>query len=203
MAYLNPSSLDIFRDKFKFLLKNNKLLEALQHAEKMAMLFEAFQTESSMCKAMLSTTIILLSLGDIVKAEQIYLQEHLNNSTYLNSKECKLADEFILAFKNYDIELLEKTQASPSLNYIEREIQDLARKLSLLSVKTEGERSLNKISKEMSKMMSSGVPLVSSKDEAFDEFGNLIESPRKGDADSGNIGKAEYYDTGDDEIDLT
>jgi hypothetical protein len=73
--------------------------------------------------------------GDVVKAEQVYLQDHLNNSIYLSSKECKMADEFILAFKNYDLELLEDTKNDQNLNYVDREIQNLARKLNFKAKK--------------------------------------------------------------------
>ena len=135
ISQLHPGSLEIFRDKFNFLLKQSMYIDALPHAERMIVLFQAFGSDNSMTKIMLAITILYLTLGDVVKAEQTYLQEHLNNSTYLNSKECKLADELIMAFKNFDVELLDKTLSSPDLNYIDREIQSLARKLTLKSKK--------------------------------------------------------------------
>ena len=135
ISQLHPGSLEIFRDKFNFLLKQSMYIEALAHAERMISLFQAFGSDNSMTKTMLAITILYLTLGDVVKAEQTYLQEHLNNTTYLNSKECKLADELVMAFKNFDVELLDKTLSSPDLNYIDREIQNLARKLTLKSKK--------------------------------------------------------------------
>lgn len=134
---LHPGSLEMFRDKFNFLLKQAMYTDALTHASRMISLFRGFGSDNSMTKTMLAITVLQLTVGDVVKAEQTHLQEHFNNSTYLNSKECKLADEFIMAFKNFDGELLVQTQAAPDLNYVDREIQNLARKLTFKSKKKE------------------------------------------------------------------
>ena len=137
ISQLHPGSLEMFRDKFNFLLKQSMYTDALTHASRMIALFRGFGTDNSMMKTMLAITILQLTLGDVVKAEQTHLQDHFNNSAYLNSKECKLADDFIIAFKNFDVELLDQTQTAPDLNYVDREIQNLARKLTFKSKKKE------------------------------------------------------------------
>jgi signal recognition particle subunit SRP54 len=49
----------------------------VEDVSRMVKQFEAFESEPSMCKSMASVIIILLSLGDVVQADQTYLQEHL------------------------------------------------------------------------------------------------------------------------------
>ena len=194
MGTLHPQVLEMFRDKFNFLVQHDMLTDAILHAEKMVDLFEAFESESSMCKMMFSITVLTLSSGDVVKAEQVYLQQHLNSSTYINSKECKMADDFILAFKNYDLDLLDKALACPDLNYVDREIQKIARRLSFLNSKTAAERSLDKMSKDLNCLaLSSGIASSVVAD-AFDDNGDLVE---------GVVGTVEYNDIIEDEIDLT
>lgn len=77
---------------------------ALKHEQLLVRVFAAFEMESSMCKAMCGVTILQLAMGDVVQAEQTFLQEHLNNKQYLNSQECRLAETFINAIKNHDID---------------------------------------------------------------------------------------------------
>ena len=148
---LHPGSIEMFRDKFNFLLKQSMYADALAHAPRMTALFQGFGSENSMTKTMLAVTILHLTLGDVVKAEQIHLQDHFNNSTYLNSKECKIADDLIMAFKIFDADLLEKTQGMPDLNYVDREIQNLARKLSLKS-KKKRDNEVKSVTKEVDNM---------------------------------------------------
>lgn len=67
VARLNPYTLEIARSVLSFTLKENNLKDGLALAQRMVVLFRAFESESSMCKAMLTITIIELSLGDYVK----------------------------------------------------------------------------------------------------------------------------------------
>jgi hypothetical protein len=59
--------------------------------------------------------------------------DHLSSSAYLKANESKLAEEFIMAFKQMDIDLLDAAQKSHLLINLERDIQGIARSLSLLS----------------------------------------------------------------------
>ena len=49
-----PQALDVFRDSFKFLLKMDKIDEAIVLGGRMVLLFQAFGSESSMSKMMIS-----------------------------------------------------------------------------------------------------------------------------------------------------
>jgi hypothetical protein len=59
--------------------------------------------------------------------------EHLSSSAYLKANESKLAEDFIMAFKQMDIDMLDAAQKSHLLINLDREIQGIARSLSLLS----------------------------------------------------------------------
>lgn len=98
-------------------------------------LYDAFQNESSLCKQFLSISILQLSLGDVVLADQTYLNNHLNNTVYLTSKESEVAELFIMGFKRQDLDKLDEGKRHVHLNYLEYEIQTIAKKLSLFKSK--------------------------------------------------------------------
>ncbi len=80
---IHPASLELFRTALSFFISTAHYKEALTLANRMADIFLAFENESSMCKMFLTITLIQLTLGDAVQAQQTYLQEHLNSNTYL------------------------------------------------------------------------------------------------------------------------
>lgn len=136
LGKVNINIRDILREAFKYTLKRGEkdsksLKDALSLAKRMAKQFEAFESEPSMCKSMASVTIILLSMGDVVQADQTYLQEHLDNKHYITSNECKVIDKFIMAFKNSDLDLLDDAQKGENLFYLDPEMQSWAKSLSL------------------------------------------------------------------------
>jgi NMD protein affecting ribosome stability and mRNA decay len=201
---LPPIVIDIYRDTFTFYLRNAMIDDALTHTAKLVTLYEAMQTQSSAFKTLFSVTILLLSKGDVVSADHTYLQEHLNNAQYISSRECALAEDFITAFKNYDSERLAVAQASSTLHFMDREIIEYARRLSLFTAKTQEERVFKKLSHEMESMTVGGVKasstvVVNDTDDPFDENGDLKAQS----AQLPTIGQSTYHDTGDDEIDLT
>ena len=135
LSKVNIGIRDVLRDAFKFSLRGGKtrLLDALKLAQRMVKQFEAFDSEPSMCKAMAAVVIILLTMRDVVQAEQTYLQEFLGNRHFIASNECKVVDKFLLAYKNSDIDMLDDAQKGENLFYFDAEIQPLAKALSLFS----------------------------------------------------------------------
>ena len=130
-------TLDIYRLYFKLLVKADKSTnELINVAQRIIDISDAFQIESTMCKFMLAITFLQLFSGDIVLADQTYLNNHLNNSLYIRSKECELADDFIAAFKRQDAEKLELTQKNNHMNYLDKEIQILGLRLTLFKPKS-------------------------------------------------------------------
>ena len=107
MGRLHPNALATMRDAFAFLLSDKRTVKdgsALKHAHRMVRLLRGFEMESSMCKAMCAVTILQLAMGDIAQADATFLQDHLDNKQYIASRECRLAEDFIMATKTHDVD---------------------------------------------------------------------------------------------------
>jgi hypothetical protein len=57
----------------------------------------------------------------------------LGNPTYLKSQEAAVAEDFINAFKNFDIEALDKARSPVDIMYVDSDFQDFARNLSFMA----------------------------------------------------------------------
>lgn len=68
----------------------------------------------------------------LLQADKTFLQSHLGNSVYLKGNESAVAENFLNAFKNYDIELLDKARGPGSVMYVDPDFQDFARALSFM-----------------------------------------------------------------------
>lgn len=131
---LAPPIIEILRNLFLLLVREKMHTEALTLTDIMINVFIAFGLESSLCKTMIAVTLLNLTLGDFVKAKNVYLNEHLNNKQFIRSKECELTDLFITAYSNDDIVSFDKAKASYYLNSnLDPEIRRLALDLSLIS----------------------------------------------------------------------
>jgi len=131
--------LDVLRQAFKFALRKDisqgqlNFSDSLILALRMVSVFEAFEQEGSMCKAMAAVIIIKLTMRDVIGADQLYLQEYLSNKPFIQSKECQVVDKLLLAFKNHDIDALEEATRGQGLFCLDLEVQSLAKRLSLFS----------------------------------------------------------------------
>jgi gluconate kinase len=76
--------------------------------------------------------LLIIWNGLLLQADRTFL-EHLSNTAYLKSTECKLAEDFLQAFKQMDVDLLDEAQRSHHLIHLDRDVQNLARKLSLMA----------------------------------------------------------------------
>jgi len=130
-------TIDAMRDILKFLLKGRLIKQALIFLPRMIALYSLQGYESLMCKAMVTLTFLQLEIGDVVLADKTFVQDHLSSSLYLRSPECKLAEDFITAFKNMDPTQLETVQSARELGYLDFEVQQLAKGLSLMRQKRE------------------------------------------------------------------
>eukprot|EP01039_Chlorochromonas_danica_P002507 gene2507-2745_t len=133
LARCPVSVLDISRSALAFLLRTKRFQEALPLVRRMAQVFGAMEIEGSMCKCFLTETVAQLALGDTVAAQQTFLQQHLNNTAYMRSKECEVADLLILAFNNSDIDQLDKAKMHPHIAFLDREVQNVLRGLDLFA----------------------------------------------------------------------
>jgi tetratricopeptide (TPR) repeat protein len=65
----------------------------------------------SLGRAYLSETVLTLAMGDTVAASQDFQRVHLQNTAYLSSRECALAEDLIRACAAMDLEALDETRS--------------------------------------------------------------------------------------------
>lgn len=129
---VNINVLEMFRNTFTYLLHNDKYEEALKFAkDRMVDVLVALEMEPTICKTMATITLLQLTLGDVVAADRTFL-DYLGNSMYIKSKECRLAETFLMAMKNYNIEMLDSAQASEDLFLLEKDVIVIAKGLSVM-----------------------------------------------------------------------
>lgn len=61
----------------------------------------------SLSRAYCIETVLTLALGDVVASDKYFLEVHLQNNSYLSSRECKLAEDLIRAVKTRNVDDLE------------------------------------------------------------------------------------------------
>jgi hypothetical protein len=64
----------------------------------------------SLSRAYVTETILTLAMGDPVLAEQQFLQRHCQDTFYLSSRECQLAEELYRAIKTRDLDALNEAR---------------------------------------------------------------------------------------------
>ena len=91
-------------------------------------------TTISLSRAYLTETIITLALGDVVAAEQSFLNVHLQNNNYLRSRECKLAEDLIRAIQSRNAQALHDARTSENksaMANLNTPVRNLVHKLQL------------------------------------------------------------------------
>ena len=68
----------------------------------------------SLGRAYLSETVLTLAMGDTVAASQDFQRVHLQNTAYLSSRECALAEDLIRACTAMDLEALDEARSKSS-----------------------------------------------------------------------------------------
>jgi len=131
---LHPQLTEIVRSVFNFYLAEEMYTEAMALAQRMLTLFSAQGLEASANKARANVVVLLLQMGDVVAADQAFL-EHLNDSKYLKSVDCRITEEYLMAFKFTDPGRLETAQKHADNYVFDREMQLVCRGLSLRSKK--------------------------------------------------------------------
>jgi tetratricopeptide (TPR) repeat protein len=85
----------------------------------------------SLWRAYCSVTIIQLAMGDFVAADRTFTSVHLQSSSYLHSNECKLAEDFLIAIKNFDVDALNACKKDRVCNSLDPTLRKLAGDLSI------------------------------------------------------------------------
>jgi hypothetical protein len=128
---INVRGLDAMRKIFKFFIRDNqRLSEALTHAQLMVRQLQAFEQDEAAHKILAAVTIIQLHMKDIVSADQTYISD-LGVRGYASSKACEIAENLLEAMKNFDSEALAVALRSETMQYLDREVQLLAKSLTM------------------------------------------------------------------------
>ena len=130
LAKLPSHTMELLRDHFRCLVRKGDFAQALVTGERAADIFQALNSEASLHKMLCALTIVQLTLGDVVAAEQQYAQ-HLGRLGYMRASESEVAEAFMMAFRELDAEALEAAQRNSKLNYLERDVVTIARSLTL------------------------------------------------------------------------
>lgn len=70
----------------------------------------------SLSRSYVIETILTLAMGDPVTAEEQFLQRHCQDTFYLKSRECQLAEELFRAVKNRDLDALDLARSPTGPN---------------------------------------------------------------------------------------
>ena len=70
-------------------------------------------------------------MGDVVAADKTFIEVHLQNTGYLSSRECELAEDLIRAIKWFDHGALEQVKSSRALANVDPVIRDLVQTLQI------------------------------------------------------------------------
>lgn len=84
-------------------------------------------------------TILLLAMGDPVAAERAFLDWHVQKTSYLTSRECKLAEELFRAVLSRDLDALEEARSTEgsnlaALSNLNEEMRTLVQQLRISGV---------------------------------------------------------------------
>jgi len=96
-----------------------------------AILEESGFSTISLSRAYVTETILQLALGDIVAADKTFMEVHLQNTQYLSSRECQLAEDLIRAIKDYDQEALQAAKTNRALASVDPAIRQVASTLQV------------------------------------------------------------------------
>lgn len=118
---------DMTRNVFTFFLQQQFWSDALKLTKRMADIGQAFQMESTFHKALASETFLtLIMTADVLQAQQVHLS-HFSHSDYLPSKECEVADLFIVAIQTQDSDKFDEARRHPQLNYFDAQLAQILR----------------------------------------------------------------------------
>jgi hypothetical protein len=70
----------------------------------------------TLSRAFVTETILTLAMGDPIASEENFLNRHVQKSSYLTSRECKLAEDLFRAVKMRDVEALEEARSRQGTN---------------------------------------------------------------------------------------
>ena len=151
----------------------------------------------SLSRAYVAETVLALAMGDVVAAEEFFLKVHLQKTFYLESRECKLAEDLIRAVKERDVDDLEVARDPGGENRAALANMNPALRKVVLGLRITGavKKKTNvtkgRVCEEGTPGNINGDELQKDLDASFKEMGDLMDDMGLGDDDDE-----------DDEIDL-
>ncbi|KAF4659384.1 hypothetical protein FOL47_007600 [Perkinsus chesapeaki] len=126
----NAYAVEALRAYEEWLLSQHDLDEWLEASKESSKLLEAAGLHSSTHKELLSQVIVLLSMGDTVKADEV-LASCLNVRGFLASEEMAAGEGMVIAFRNNDADALQAAVDKNCVKFLPIEIVKLAKSLKV------------------------------------------------------------------------
>jgi hypothetical protein len=122
----------------------------------------------TLSRSYVAETILTLAMGDPILAEQNFLNRHVQRTSYLNSRECKLGEEIFRAVKTRDGDALEEARSMSGSNRaavgnLHESYREVLAMVRLSGVARKGDPESYKSSSGSGKKSSSGSKTKSSK----------------------------------------
>jgi hypothetical protein len=113
----------------------------------------------TLSRSFVAETILTLATGDCIAAEQEFLNRHVQKTSYLSSRECKLGEELFRAVKTRDDEALDEARSTTSSNRaaignLHESLKEVLSMIRISGVARKGEPSSSTSSKKSSKKSS-------------------------------------------------
>ncbi len=178
----------------------------------------------TLSRSFVAETILTLAMGDPIAAEQQFLSRHVQKTSYLSSRECKLGEELFRAVKMRDDEALEEARSPSGGNRaaINNQHESLREVVSMIRISGVARKNVDSSSKKSKKVDASKSKSKSSaapkKKEApsFEELSamktgyekevaaadNIDASGLQDELDALDFGDDSESDLDDDELDL-
>lgn len=131
---LHPTVGESLRTIFTYFLGRDDpalLPDLISLARGMLALYEAQEMEASACKMRSVSVLLQLEAGDVVAADKLFV-EYLGVNAYLKSIDCRITEEYLIAFKFHDHDRLEAAVKSPDNYVFDREVQALCKRLTFM-----------------------------------------------------------------------
>jgi len=123
-------SADTYKMAENLLLKNQKYTDAIPLYRKHAKVYESLNQKANVWKTYLTIIVIQLQMDDYVGANTSN-EEFLQVDGYLNTDECRIANDLLDAIEHGDSEALQKITKKPIFNFLDNSVARIAKGLKI------------------------------------------------------------------------
>lgn len=148
----------------------------------------------TLSRSFVAETILTLAMGDPIAAEQGFLNRHVQKTSYLSSRECKLGEELFRAVKMRDDDALEEARSITMSNRaavgnLHESLREILGKIRISGVARKNVDSSSKKTKKKSSESKSSSSAPKNETLSLDELTNMKTEYEK------DIDAAEAFDT--------